>query len=199
MSFDETSVQLISETRSPVPAEPGKILRYDYEYRRHGVANLFVFVDAHRPWRHVKVTDRRTDIDFAECMKDLVDEHFPDADRIRVMMDNLSTHHPGALYKAFTPHEARRILRKLEFYFTPTHASWLNMVEIEIGVLSSQCLDRRIADKDTLRAEVDAWLERRNSEGARIRWMFNIQSARTKMGRLYPQLQTSDEPVNVAA
>ena len=133
-----------ARSRQPIPAEPGQLERYDYEYRRNGTANLFVFLDAHRPWRKVKVTDRRTAADFAECMRDLVDVHYPDAERIRVVLDNLSTHTPGALYEAFPPHEARRILRRLEFHYTPKHASWLNMVEIEIGVLRGQCLDRRI-------------------------------------------------------
>src|SRR5215207_9741751 len=141
--FDESPTQLIGEARQPIPAAPGQLERYDYEYRRNGTANLFVFLDAHRPWRTVKVTDQRTARDFAHCMRDLVDLHYPTAERIRVVLDNLSSHSPGALYEAFPAPEAHRILRRLEFHFTPKHASWLNMVEIEIGVLRSQCLDRR--------------------------------------------------------
>ena len=147
--FDESPTQLIGEVRQPIPAEPGQLERYDYEYRRNGTVNLFVFLDAHRPWRHVKVTDQRTARDFAECMRELVDLHYPQAEQIRVVLDNLSTHSPGALYEAFPAPEAHRILRRLEFHYTPKHASWLNMVEIEIGVLRGQCLDRRIGDRDS--------------------------------------------------
>src|SRR5258708_8380756 len=140
--FDESPTQLIGEVREPIPAEPGQPERYDCEYRRNGTANLFVFLDAHQPWRTVKVTDRRTARDFAECMRDLVDLHYPKAERIRVVLDNLSTHSAGALYEAFPAPEAHRILRRLELHYTPKHASWLNMVEIEIGVLRGQCLGR---------------------------------------------------------
>ena len=185
--FDETPTQLIGETRAPSPPAPGQPARYDYEYRRNGTANLFVFLDAHRPWRHVKVTEQRTARDFAECMRDLVDTHFPHARRIRVVLDNLSTHTPAALYTAFPPEEARRLLRVLEFHYTPKHASWLNMVEIEIGVLVRQCLDRRIADAPTLRRETAAWTRQRNDARARIEWLFDVQRARAKMGRSYPQ------------
>jgi transposase len=184
--FDETPRQLIGEARIPVRAEPGKRARFDYEYIRHGTANVFMFVDANRPWRHAKVTDRRTCVDFAECMRDLVDVHYPDAERVRVVLDNLSAHSAGALYQAFEPAEARRILAKLEFHFTPKHASWLNMVEIEIGVMVSQCLDRRIPDKTTLVREIAAWERRRNREKAKINWMFTIDRARAKLGRAYP-------------
>ena len=155
--FDESPAQLIGEVRQPIPAMPGQLERYDCEYRRNGTVNLFVFLDAHRPWRKVKVTDQRTARDFAECMRDLVDLHYPKAERIRVVLDNLSTHSPGALYEAFPAPEAHRILRRLEFHYTPKHASWLNMVEIEIGVLRGQCLDRRIGDRKTLDAEIAAW------------------------------------------
>jgi len=184
--FDETPRQLIGEARIPIPAEPGKRARYDYEYVRNGTANVFMFVDANRPWRHAKVTDQRTGADFAECMRDLVDEHYPEADRIRVVLDNLSTHTPAALYERFEPAEARRILSRLEFHFTPKHASWLNMVEIEIGVMVRQCLDRRIPDKSTLIAEIAKWEHRRNREGARIEWLFTVERAREKLGRAYP-------------
>jgi transposase len=185
--FDETPRQLIGEARVPVRAEPGKRARFDYEYVRNGTANVFMFVDVHRPWRHAKVTDRRACTDFAECMRDLVDVHYPQAERIRVVLDNLSAHTPSALYQTFEPTEARRILSRLEFHFTPKHASWLNMVEIEIGVMVSQCLDRRIPDKATLVSEVTAWERRRNAERAGIRWMFTVERAREKMGRAYPK------------
>jgi transposase len=185
--FDETPTQLIGEARIPIPAEPGKVEKFDYEYCRNGTANLFVFVDAHRPWRHVKVTDQRTAIDFAECMRDLVDLHYPKATRIRVVLDNLSTHNAKNLYEAFPAEEARRILRRLEFHYTPKHASWLNMVEIEISVLASQCLDCRIPDRTTLESAVAAWQKARNCAGARIQWMFSVEKARKKLGKVYPQ------------
>jgi transposase len=184
--FDESPTQLIGEVRQPIPAKPGQLERYDCEYRRNGTVNLFVFLDAHRPRRRVKVTDRRTNQDFAECMRELVDIDYPDAPIIRVVMDNLSTHSAGALYDAFPAPEARRVLKRLQFHHTPKHASWLNMVEIEIGVLRSQCLDRRIDDKQTILAEVAAWQQRRNAEGAQIRWMFTTQKAREKLRKAYP-------------
>jgi len=184
--FDETPRQLIGEERVPIPAEPGQRARYDYEYVRNGTVNIFMFVDVNRPWRHAKVTDHRAGADFADCMRDLVDEHYPDAERIRVVLDNLSTHSQARLYERFEPAEARRILSRLEFHFTPKHASWLNMVEIEIGVMVRQCLDRRIADKATLIAEVSKWEQRRNREGALIEWLFTVDRAREKLGRAYP-------------
>jgi transposase len=184
--FDESPTQLIGEVRQPIPAMPGQLERYDCEYRRNGTVNLFVFLDAHRPWRTVKVTDTRTARDFAQCMRDLVDLHYPMATLIRVVLDNLSTHSPGALYEAFPAPEAHRILRRLEFHYTPKHASWLNMVEIEIGVLRSQCLDRRIDDRKTLEAEIAAWEAQRNTAGARIKWMFTTPRARIKLLRAYP-------------
>jgi len=184
--FDESPVQLIGEVRQPIPPEPGQLERYDCEYRRNGTVNLFVCIDVHRPWRKVKVTERRTAVDYAHCMRELVDVHYPDAACIRVVQDNLSIHSVGALYEAFAPAEARRILRRLEFHYTPKHASWLNMVEIEIGVLRGQCLDRRIDDPGWLRREIDAWERQRNAAGARINWMFTTDKARAKMGRAYP-------------
>ena len=184
--FDETPRQLIGEARVPVAARPGKTARVDYEYVRNGTANVFMFVDAQRPWRHAKVTDRRANRDFAECMRDLVDQHYPTAHCIRVVLDNLSTHKPASLYEAFAPDEARRILRRLEFHYTPKHASWLNMVEIEIGVMVAQCLDRRIPDKATLVSEVAHWARRRNAERAQINWLFTIERARVKLDRSYP-------------
>jgi transposase len=188
--FDESPTQLIGEVRPPIPVEPGRLERFDFEYRRNGTVNLFVFLDAHRPWRTVKVTDRRTAVDFAACMRELTDIHFPEATQIRVVLDNLSTHSPAALYNAFPPAEARRVLRRLEFHYTPKHASWLNMVEIEIGVLRSQCLDRRIADRETLISEITAWQKRRNDSAERIKWMFTTDQARRKMQRAYPKLQS---------
>lgn len=185
--FDESPTQLIGEVRQPIPAGIGRTLRYDCEYKRNGTANLFIFLEVHRPWRKVKVTDNRTAIDFAACMRELTDVHFPKADRIRVVLDNLSTHSVGALYQAFPAAEARRVLRRLEFHYVPKHASWLNMVEIEIGVLRSQCLDRRIPNKQKLIAETAAWERQRNLSKARIKWMFTTDKARAKMGRAYPQ------------
>jgi transposase len=184
--FDESPVQLIGEVRQPIPAEPGQLQRYDYEYRRNGTVNLFIMLDTNRPWRKVKVTARRAAEDYAQCMRELVDVHYPDADTIRVVQDNLSIHAAGALYQAFPPVEARRILRRLEFHYTPKHASWLNMVEIEIGVLRGQCLDRRIDDQKHLKREIAAWERQRNAAGARIKWMFTTGKARSKMGRAYP-------------
>jgi hypothetical protein len=190
--FDESPIQLIGEVRQPIPPEPGQVERYDYEYRRNGTANVFVFLDANRPWRKAKVTERRTAQDFALCMRDLADVHYPKAERIRVVLDNLSTHSAGALYQTFPPDEARSILRRIEFHFVPKHASWLNMVEIEIGVLASQCLDRRIECYQGLVAEVAAWEKRRNAADARVTWTFTTEKARAKMGRAYPR------PVNLA-
>jgi hypothetical protein len=185
--FDESPTQLIGEVRTPTPAKPGQLERYDCEYRRNGTANLFVFVDVHRPWRKVKVTESRTAVDFAACMRELADIHFPKAERIRVVLDNLSTHSPGALYQAFPAEQARRVLRRLEFHYVPKHASWLNMVEIEIGVLAAQCLDRRIDSIEQLTAETTAWEQQRNAAGARIKWMFTTKKARAKMGHAYPR------------
>ena len=184
--FDERLYQLVSEKRQPWPAQPGKPLRYDYEYKREGTCNLFVFFQPLTCWRHVKVTDRRTKLDFAHCMKDLVDVHFPKAHTIRVVLDNLNTHKLKVLYEAFEPAEARRIARKLDFHYTPKHGSWLNMVEIEIAVLSKQCLTRRISSTDTLAREVLAWEQRRNALRATVNWQFTSVDARVKLERLYP-------------
>ncbi|MGE0006415.1 MAG: IS630 family transposase [Parvibaculaceae bacterium] len=185
--FDESPTQLIGEVRQPIPAAPGRLERYDCEYKRNGTANLFVFLDAHRSWRRVKVTEWRAAQDFAHCMRDLADLNYPDAERIRVVLDNLSTHSPAALYQALPASEARRVLRRLEFHYTPRHASWLNMVEIEIGVLRSQCLDRRIESHASLVAEVAAWERQRNKTGARINWMFSTEQARLKLAKAYPK------------
>src|ERR1700692_672128 len=192
--FDESPTQLIGEVRLPISAEPGQLERYDCEYKRNGTANLFIFLDVHRPWRKVKVTNNRAAVDFATCMRELTDVHFPKAERIRVVLDNLSTHSAGALYQAFPACEARRVLRRLEFHFVPKHASWLNTVEIEIGVLRSQCLDRRIATHQPLQAEIAVWERQRNAAKASIKWMFTTDKARAKMGRAYPEPGNISQP-----
>lgn len=189
--FDESPTQLIDEVREPISAEPGQLERCDCEYRRNGTVNLFVFLDAHRPGRRVKVTVRRTNPDFAECMRDLVDLHYSNAPVIRVVLDNLSTHSADALYDAFPPQEARRVLKRLELHRTPKHASWLNMVEIEIGLLRSQCLDRRIEDKAGLIAEISAWELQRNANRDKIKWMFTTEKARERLRRAYPVKESS--------
>lgn len=184
--FDESSKQLIAETRVPVPATPGHRARYDYEYERKGTRNLFVFFDPLRGWRYIKVTERRTKIDWAYCMKQLVDELYPDAICIRVVMDQLNTHNPAALYEVFEPQKAKRILDRLEFHYTPKHGSWLNMAEIEFSVLTRQCLDRRIPDEETLRQEIAAWQKARNNNTSTVDWRFTTDKARIKLKRLYP-------------
>lgn len=191
VNFDEALKQLVGETRAPLPAHPGQLEKYDYEYKRMGVANIYLFFDRHRCWRHASVTETKGNLDFAQCMKDLVDVHYPEADVIRVVMDNLKPHRSGVLYQAFPPEEARRILRRLEFHYTPKHASWLNMVEIEIGVMNKQCLDRRIPDMETLTRELGSWEAQRTEEKATIQWLFNIDKARTKLTRAYDGLNRS--------
>lgn len=186
--FDERPCVLHGDTFPSTPAQPGRLARYDYEYQRQGTCNLFLCFQPLAGWRHAKVTDQRTKTDFAACMRELVDVHFPHADKIRVVMDNLNTHTPASLYTAFPPAEARRILSKLEFHFTPKHASWLNMVEIELSVLVNQCLKRRIPDIQTLTREVAAWQSMRNAQRATVRWQFDVAQARTKLARLYPEL-----------
>jgi hypothetical protein len=184
--FDEGTKQLSGETRTPLPMAAGQPQRYDYEYERHGTCNLFTFCEPLAAWRHVEVTDQRTMIEYAHCMKYLVDERYPEAELIRVVQDNLSTHKPAALYEAFPPEEARRILQRLAFHYTPVHGSWLNIAEIELNVLNSQCLDRRIGDKETLIKEVAAWNLERNQRAASVNWQFTTQDARVKLKRLYP-------------
>ena len=191
VNFDEAMKQMVADTREPLPAKPGHTAKQDYEYSRVGTANIFLFFDRYRGWRKAKVTERKTAIDFAECMQDLVDIHYPDAQKIRLVLDNLCTHKPASLYKAFPPEEARRILRKIEFHYTPKHASWLNMVEIEIGNMNQQCLDRRISGAETLKKELAAWETSRNNEKATIRWMFDLSKARTKLTRAYAALNQS--------
>jgi len=184
--FDETSKQLIKETRVPLPAKPGQGQRYDYEYERNGVRNLFLLFEPLAGWRHVKVTQRRTKKDWAKCMRQLVDEFYPDAIRIRVVLGNLNTHNPAALYEVFEPAEARRLLDKLEFHYTPKHGSWLDMAEIEFSVLIRQCLDRRIPDAESLCREVAAWQIDRNANATKVNWRFTTEDARIKLERLYP-------------
>jgi transposase len=171
-----------------IPVKPGKPQRFDYEYRRNGTRNLFAFFQPLAGWRHVKVTERRTKIDFAYCMRELTDVFFPQAGAIRVVQDNLNTHTPASLYETFEPPEARRILDRLEFHYTPKHASWLNMVEIELSVLFGQCLDRRIPDEKFLRSEIAAWEEARNAQQATVDWRFTVEGARAKLEYLYPEL-----------
>jgi DDE superfamily endonuclease len=184
--FDESPYQLVSEVRQPVLAAPGHPVRYDYEYRREGICNLFMFVQPLRGWRHVKVTDRRTAQDFAHCMQELVDSHFPQATLISVVLDNLNTHTPAALYETFAPAEARRLLQKLDFRYTPKHGSWLNRAEMEFAVLSTQCLNRRIPDQATVRHRMAAWEASRNAATETINWRFTTAKARRKLKRLYP-------------
>lgn len=184
--FDEKPLQLLEETRLSRPVAPGQPALVDYEYRRNGTANVFMAVEPLAGWRGVTVTERRTKVDFAAEMKRLADIDYPEADRIRVVLDNLNTHKPASLYDAFPAHEARRLLRRLEFHYTPKHGSWLNMAEAELSVLSGQCLDRRIADLDILAREATAWAVERNHERVRIKWRFTVHDARRKLSHLYP-------------
>ena len=187
--MDETSKQLISEVNQPIPASPGKVERIDYEYERQGVANLFILFEPLRGWRDLKVTDRRTKQDWAFLMKELVDVHYPEAEIIRLVLDNLNTHVPSSLYETFQPDEAKRILDKIEFHYTPKHGSWLNMAEIEFSVFSRQCLDRRIGDQQTLMREVTAWQKDRNNKSTKMDWRFTTADARIKLKKLYPSIQ----------
>ncbi len=186
--FDERPVQLIGDKKIPIPAKPQAKKRVDYEYERMGNCNLFIFLEPYKGWRHIEVTDQRTSIDFAHCMKDLVDIYYPDSEVIKVVMDNLNTHSPASLYKAFKPEEARRILNKLEFHYTPKHGSWLNMAEIELSILSRQCLNRRIATLDILKDEIVAWEQSRNQKKATVSWGFTTDNARVKLNKLYPKV-----------
>lgn len=187
--FDETPVQLVSETRKALPMKAGQPARYDYEYHREGTANLFLFFAPLQNWRHIKVTQRRTKTDWALCMQELVYVHFPQAERCILVEDQLNTHDPAALYEVFEPAEAKRILDRLEFHFTPKHGSWLNMAEIELSVLSRQCLDRYIPDPLTLAQEIGAWETERNSNGATVDWRFTTADARIKLKKLYPTIR----------
>jgi hypothetical protein len=186
VGFDERPLQLLSDTRAPVAAAPGRVRRVDYEYRRNGTANVFITVEPLAGWRHVEVTERRTALDFAQQMRWLVDEAYPDAKVIRVVLDNLNTHTTASLYAAFRPHEARRLARKLEFHHTPKHGSWLNVAECELAVLTSQCLNRRLSALGRTRSEVAAWEHQRNAEEVTITWLFTTAQARRKLSHAYP-------------
>lgn len=185
---DETSKQLIVETRTPIPARPGRPKRVDHEYQRGGTANLFMMFAPLEGWRHVKITDRRTAVDYAHVLKELSDTHFPQVSKIVLVQDNLNTHKPASLYEAFPAAEARRLGERFEWHYTPKHGSWLDMAESELSVLSCQCLDQRIPDKDTLIAHVDAWQNQRNKTNAKADWQFTTADARIKLKRLYPTL-----------
>jgi transposase len=187
--MDEVSKQLLRDTRRPLPMEPGQPERQDYEYERSGVVNLFMFCEPLRGRRWVDVTEQRTKMDWAHQIKKLVDVRYPEAEQIVLVMDNLNTHTPASLYETFDPEEARRLANKLEIHYTPKHGSWLNMAEIELSVLSRQCLDRRVADFESLQAEARAWQERRDAAGNKIDWRFSTEDARIKLKRLYPSLQ----------
>ncbi len=184
--LDETSRQLLAETRPPLPAAPGRPARHDPEYARGGVVNLFLVCEPARGWRQVRTSDRRTRLDWAHCIRELVDLHYADAEAVVLVMDNLNTHSPASLYEAFPPAEAKRLADKLEIHHTPKHGSWLNMAEIELSALQRQCLDRRLADRSTLDREVAAWVRDRNTAQTTIDWRFTTANARTKLKRLYP-------------
>jgi transposase len=187
--LDETSKQLVADTRVPIPAAPGQLERIDYEYERQGTANLFMVFEPLAGQRRVKVTERRTAIDFAHVIQELVEEQYPQAEKLVLVMDNLNTHKLASLYEAFAPAEARRLTERLEIHYTPKHGSWLNMAETELSVLATQCLDRRIPDSTTLHQEVAAWEQRRNQAKCTVDWRFTTQEARIKLKRLYPSIQ----------
>ena len=186
--LDEKSKQLVGEVREPLAVCPGYPARQDYEYEREGTANLFIVSEPLAGWRHISVTDRRTKLDWAHCIKELVDLHYPEAEKIVLVMDNLNTHTPAALYEAFAPSEAPRLLERLEIHYTPKHGSWLNMAEIELSVLARQCLDRRIPDRESLAGEVGAWEAERNAAESSIDWRFSSADARIKLKHLYPEV-----------
>ena len=184
--MDESPKQLIADVRPALPMEPGKPERIDEHYQRNGSRNLFVACEPLRGWRHLKVTQRRTKIDWAHFIRELVDVHYPDAERIVLVMDNLNTHRPASLYEAFEPAEAKRIWDRLEIHYTPKHGSWLNMAEIELGILSRQCLKKRIPDQQSMRKEVEAWERNRNNMKLKVDWQFSTKDARIKLKKLYP-------------
>jgi hypothetical protein len=187
--LDETNKQLVKETRIPLPIKPGHPQYYDYEYERNGVCNLLMLSEPLAGWRHVKVTDRRTKKDYAQILKYLVDERYPHSQMITVIQDNLNTHVKNAVYEAFPPQEAKRLLDKLEFHYTPKHGSWLNIAEIELSVLCGQCLDQRLPDQQSLKQVLAAWEAERNAKGTKVNWRFTTQDARIKLKRLYPSLE----------
>jgi len=185
---DETSKQLIAETRAPIPTKPGHPARHDYEYERNGTTNLFMMFAPLEGWRHVECTDRHTAVDYAQVLKDLSDTHFAKATKIVLVQDNLNTHKPASLYEAFPAAEARRLVERFEWHYTPKHGSWLDMAESELSVLSGQCLDRRIPDKSTLVEEIAAWVDSRNKKHVKADWQFTTADARVKLKRLYPAI-----------
>jgi len=187
--LDETSKQLIGEVATPVPPAPGQVAHYDYEYVRNGVANIFMISEPLAGQREVEVTDRRTRIDYALCLRKIADEMYPDAEIIVLVQDNLNTHSPASLYEAFEPSEARRLMKRFEVHYTPKHGSWLDMAEIELGILGRQCLARRIDNVDDLRREVRAWTTDRNAAGTKVNWQFTTADARIKLRRLYPSIE----------
>ncbi len=186
--FDETNKQLIAETRKTLEVCPGQVRRYDYEYRRNGTVNLFMMFEPLRGWRHIKVTDYRRRQDFAECIRELVDDYYAEAEKIVLVLDNLNTHNPGSLYEAFEPPEAKRIADRLEIHYTPKHGSWLNMVEIEMSILGRQCLGTHMKNKQRLVTEVAAWEKARNRNASTVDWQFTTADARIKLKKLYPSL-----------
>jgi hypothetical protein len=186
LCLDETSRQLLAETRGPLPVGPGRPARHDPEYARAGVVNLFLVTAPLEGWRQVRVSEQRTRIDWAHCIQELVDVHYPAAEQIVLVMDQLNTHSPASLYEAFPPAEAKRLADKLELHYTPKHGSWLNMAEVELSALQRQCLDRRLGDRVTLEREVAAWVDARNGAAATIDWRFTTDDARIKLNRLYP-------------
>jgi len=186
--MDESSKQTVKDTRIAIPAMPGQVERYDTEYERNGVSNLFMFCDPLKGWRKVKVTDRRTTIDWAIAMKELSDIDYKDAEKIVVVMDNLNTHKVASFYEAFEPSDAQRLRDRFEFHYTPKHGSWLNIAEIKFSVLSKQCLDRRLPDQATLKTEVAAWNKKRNNQMGKVDWQFTTDDARIKLKRLYPSI-----------
>lgn len=188
--LDEKPKQLISEVRRPLPCEPGRPQRYDYEYERRGVVSLFMLFDPIRGWRHVDVRERRTKEDWAEVVATLVEVHCSEAERITLVMDNLNTHSIASLYEAFEPERARRIARKLEVHYTPAHGSWLNMAEIELSVLGRPCVGRRMGSKEAIEAAVASWVAKRNGSGAAVDWRFTTAEARVKLRRLYPSIDS---------
>ena len=186
--FDEANRQLIGEIREPRPVQPNQVARYDYEYVRNGVANLFMMFEPHAGRREVKITERRTKQDFAHCLRDLAETHYSDAEKIVLVMDNLNTHSLASLYATFEPVMARRLAERFEIHYTPKHGSWLNMAELEIGVLSRQCLARRIPSMEKMNSEVEGWVEQRNRHKTTARWQFTTDDARIKLRHLYPQI-----------
>lgn len=187
--FDEASKQLLKETRTSIPAAPGRPATTDYEYERNGTANLFMMFEPLAGKRHVRVTERRTAVEYAYAVRELVDMRYADAAMIVLVQDNLNTHKPASLYEAFTPQEARRILDRMEIHYTPKHGSWLNMAETELGIMSRQCLDRRIEDRPGLTNEIAAWETDRNDAQCKVHWQFTTANARTKLRRLYPVIE----------